>query len=149
MLVHDAARPLFPIEAARECIQQAQQTGAALLAVPTADTLKRVGQDGLVLGTIDRSDIYSAQTPQAARRELLTKALEQAAATGLQATDDVALIEAIGGTVAVVRGSSRNIKITSASDLALAEFLLSREEDNIVPVWLYEEHREFIPLPPM
>ncbi|MEC7583467.1 MAG: 2-C-methyl-D-erythritol 4-phosphate cytidylyltransferase [Planctomycetota bacterium] len=127
VLVHDAARPLFPIEATCDCIRRAAQTGAALLAIPTADTLKRVGSDGLVETTIDRSNIHAAQTPQVMQRKLLEQALEQAAASGLQATDDVSLIEAIGGSVAVVMGSSTNIKITQAADLALAEQLWSQQ----------------------
>ena len=130
VLVHDAARPLFPIDATRDCIRRAEQTGAALLAIPTPDTLKRVDAAGLVQATIDRSDIQSAQTPQVMQRDLLDKALEQAATSGLQATDDVSLIEAIGGSVAVVMGSPTNIKITQAADLALAEQLWSQQQSN-------------------
>jgi 2-C-methyl-D-erythritol 4-phosphate cytidylyltransferase len=123
VLIHDAARPLFSIAAARACIARAATCGAALLATKTTDTLKRVGADGTVLGTIDRRDVWSAQTPQVIQRALLERALAQAAAQGLDATDDVALVEAIGGTVAIVESAARNLKITRPDDLAIAEAL--------------------------
>jgi 2-C-methyl-D-erythritol 4-phosphate cytidylyltransferase len=127
VLVHDAARPLFPVAAARRCLERAAEVGAALLAVPATDTLKRVGEDGFVRGTIDRSGVWYAQTPQAARRGELLAALARAEASGLEASDDVGLIEAAGGTVAVVPGSTRNLKITRAEDLPLAAALLAAE----------------------
>jgi 2-C-methyl-D-erythritol 4-phosphate cytidylyltransferase len=127
ILVHDAARPLFPVAAARQCLLRAGEVGAALLAVPATDTLKRVGSDGLVRATIDRAGVWCAQTPQAARRELLQAALADAVADGREATDDVALIEAAGGQVAVVEGAASNLKITRPEDLACATALLAAE----------------------
>src|SRR5262245_43540702 len=124
VLIHDAARPLFPVAAARECVRRAAEVGAALLAVPTPDTLKRVGQDGCVAATIDRRDVHSAQTPQAVQRALLELALANAAVAAIDATDDVALVEAIGQRVAVVAGSPQNLKITRPEDLAIAAALL-------------------------
>lgn len=124
VLVHDAARPLFPIEAARTCMARAHAVGAALLAIPSPDTLKRCRADGTVESTIDRSGVHCAQTPQALRRDVLERALRHAAATGLQATDDVSLAEAIGVPVEVVLGSPQNLKITHPADLAVAEALL-------------------------
>jgi len=124
VLIHDAARPLFPVAAARECVRRAAEVGAALLAVPTPDTLKRVGTDGCVAGTIDRRGVHCAQTPQVVRRDLLERALANAAAAGVDATDDVALVEAIGQRVAVVAGSPQNLKITRPEDLAIAAALL-------------------------
>lgn len=123
VLVHDAARPLFPVAAARECLQAAAVTGAALLAVPTPDTLKQV-DGGLVLRTVDRRGVYCAQTPQVVRRDLLERALAHAERLRLDATDDVGLVEAIGERVAVVRGSPHNLKITQRDDLAIASALL-------------------------
>ncbi len=127
VLVHDAARPLFPVEAARQCVLRAAAMGAALLAIPTADTLKRVDAAGLVVATLDRLGVHCAQTPQVVRRDLLEHALGHAAANGLDATDDVGLVEAIGAPVAVVRGSPRNLKITQRDDLAVAAALLRCE----------------------
>lgn len=125
VLVHDAARPLFPVEAARRCVLRALEVGAALLAVPLADTLKRVAPDGTVAATVDRSDLVCAQTPQAVRRDVLVRALAQAAPG--PASDDVGLVEAIGARVAVVPGSPQNLKITRAADLALAAAVLAAE----------------------
>ena len=123
VLVHDAARPLLPVAAARDCLARAAAVGAALLAVPVTDTLKRVTGDRMVAATLDRSDVWRAQTPQAIRRDLLQRALARGG-TGRDATDDVGLIEAAGAAVAVVEGSPVNLKITRPDDLALAEALL-------------------------
>jgi len=130
VLVHDAARPLFPIDAARRCIERAAAVGAALLALPATDTLKRAGPDGLVQGTLDRRSIWCAQTPQVVRRELLVRALQRAAGESFDATDDVGLVEAIGGRVALVEGSPRNVKITRPDDLAIAEALFGLERES-------------------
>jgi 2-C-methyl-D-erythritol 4-phosphate cytidylyltransferase len=124
VLIHDAARPLFPVAAARACIERAAEVGAALLAVPAPDTLKRASADGFVEATIDRRGVHCAQTPQIVRRELLARALQRATAAGVDATDDVGLVEALGQRVAVVAGSPGNLKITQPHDLALAAALL-------------------------
>lgn len=126
VMVHDAARALVPIERTHECLAVAENIGAALLAIPAADTLKRVAK-GLVTETIDRSPIWYAQTPQIARRELFLKACEHARKTGFQVTDDASLLEHAGIEVAVVSGSAGNLKITRPDDLPLAEALLSRD----------------------
>ncbi|GDY03041.1 2-C-methyl-D-erythritol 4-phosphate cytidylyltransferase [Planctomycetota bacterium] len=123
VLIHDAARPMFPIAATRECIARAAVTGAALLAMPATDTLKRLSAARQVAATVDRSNLWCAQTPQVIRRDLLEQALRHASANGLEATDDVGLIEAIGGAVDVVQGAMRNFKITHQEDLAIAEAL--------------------------
>ncbi len=127
VLVHDAARPFFSIEAAEQAIEQAAEVGAALLAIPAPDTLKRVC-DGRVVETIDRRNIQLAQTPQVLRRDLLAKALDKAESDGFECSDDVSLFEHAGFPVALVPGSSTNIKITTSSDLELASLMASREE---------------------
>ena len=76
--------------------------------------------------TVDRRGIHCAQTPQVIRRELLLRALDHAAAAGIDATDDVGLVEAIGGKIAVVTGSPQNLKITTRDDLAIAAALLQQ-----------------------
>ena len=128
VLVHDAARPLFPLAAARTCIDRARAVGAALLAVPAADTLKRCRADGTVETTIDRRGVWCAQTPQVLRRDVLLRAIQHAEQHGIEATDDVSLAEAIGCPVAVVTGSPQNLKITHPQDLAVAEALLRHSE---------------------
>ena len=127
ILVHDAARPFFSIEAAQQAIERAAEVGAALLAIPAPDTLKRV-QAGRVLETIDRRDIHLAQTPQVLRRDLLEQALAKAEKDGFQCSDDVSLFEHSGFSVALVPGSSANLKITTMADLELATQIASQEK---------------------
>lgn len=124
--VHDAARALVPVERTRECLHTAQSVGGALLAIPAADTLKRVAGDRVV-ETIDRSPIWYAQTPQIARRDWFLQAAAKARETGFQVTDDVSLLEHAGLDVAVVSGTATNLKITRPDDLPLAEALLQRD----------------------
>lgn len=124
VLVHDAARALLPIAATRACIDAAHSIGAALLAIPAPDTLKRVA-DQRVVATLDRTGTWLAQTPQVIRRDLLARALAHAALTGFVGTDDVSLVEHLGEPVAVVRGTPTNVKITQPDDLPLAEAILA------------------------
>lgn len=128
VLVHDAARPLFPLAPAREAIRRAQSVGAALLAVPLPDTLKRVAGDGRVLQTLDRRGLWLAQTPQVARRRLLEEALARAEREGYEGTDEASLLEHAGTRVEVVLGSSHNVKVTTRADLELAEQIAARQD---------------------
>lgn len=129
--VHDAARPFFPVDAARAALAAAAARGAAILAVPSPDTLKEV--DGnVIVTTRPRDRLWAAQTPQCARRDLLAAALARAAADGVAATDEAALLERIGCAVEVVRGSPANLKITSAADWTLAEAIAAREDGDAV-----------------
>jgi 2-C-methyl-D-erythritol 4-phosphate cytidylyltransferase len=127
VVVHDAARPLFPVEAARAALARAAEVGAALLAVPVADTLKREGEGGLVRATVERAGLWLAQTPQVARRELLAAALARARREGWEATDEAGLLERHGCPVALVMGAPGNLKITTAEDLAVAAALCRSE----------------------
>jgi 2-C-methyl-D-erythritol 4-phosphate cytidylyltransferase len=114
--VHDAVRPCISPLWVDEVFAQAERTGAAILAWPVHGTLKRVSADGLIEETLARSEVWEAQTPQVFRRDLLLAAYGR----GGEATDDARLVEAMGRPVSVVRGDPRNIKITTAADLALA-----------------------------
>jgi 2-C-methyl-D-erythritol 4-phosphate cytidylyltransferase len=122
--VHDAARPCLTGELIDAVFAAAQAHGAALLAIPVADTVKRVGPDGLTTETLPRGDLYLAQTPQVFRRELLLRAYANRARLGAAVTDDTQLVEAIGQRCAVVAGSPMNLKITTAADLRLASAVL-------------------------
>jgi 2-C-methyl-D-erythritol 4-phosphate cytidylyltransferase/2-C-methyl-D-erythritol 2,4-cyclodiphosphate synthase len=120
--VHDAVRPFVTPAQISTVLAHARETGAAILALPSTDTIKEV-ENGLIQRTIDRRRIYRAQTPQAFRYELLLHANEEARARGLltaMATDDSLLLEQLGLPVAVVEGSAHNIKITTPDDLAQA-----------------------------
>lgn len=124
VLIHDAARPLVTPDVIERAIQAAAAGLAAVPGVPVEDTIKRVDEGGRIVDTLERERLWRAQTPQAFPRELILRAHAQAEAEGVTATDDAALVERVGGTVVVVPGSPENIKLTSPSDLALAEAIL-------------------------
>lgn len=121
VLVHDAARCLAPVVVFQRVLA-ALERGAvgAIPGVPVVDTIKTVGPDGLITGTPSRDSLRAVQTPQGFRREVL----EQAHASGVSATDDAGLVEALGHSVLVVDGDRRSLKITTPEDLAHAERLL-------------------------
>jgi 2-C-methyl-D-erythritol 4-phosphate cytidylyltransferase len=123
--VHDAARPLVRPGDVTRVVRVGRSRGAALLAVPVRDTIKRV-EAGRVVATPPRSECYAAQTPQVFRIDWLREALAKADTDGVQGTDDASLVERLGVAVEVVEGDPANLKITSAEDLALAEVWLRR-----------------------
>lgn len=121
--VHDAARPCIADEWIDRVFAAAEKSGAAMLAIPVAGTLKRVGKDHVVQETVSREGLWEAQTPQVFRRELLLKAY---ASRGKEpATDDAQLVERLGEKVTVVPGSPVNLKITTKEDLYLAAQMLN------------------------
>jgi 2-C-methyl-D-erythritol 4-phosphate cytidylyltransferase len=126
IVVHDAARPLAPSGLFRAVIDAVTQGDAdgAVPGVAVSDTIKAVDAGGTVTATLDRSTLVAVQTPQAFRAGVLRRA--HAGAAG--ATDDAALVEALGATVRVVPGHARNLKITTADDLRTAEHLLAAGE---------------------
>ncbi len=129
VLVHDAARPLVRGELIARVLAAVSPDVAAIPGVAVEDTIKEVDEAGYVVATPDRARLRRVQTPQAFPRQLLAEAHRRAAAEGLVATDDAALVERIGGRVVIVEGSPDNIKITGARDLALAESILQRREE--------------------
>jgi 2-C-methyl-D-erythritol 4-phosphate cytidylyltransferase len=122
--VHDAVRPCVTEEQIDAVFARAVQAGAALLAVPVSDTVKRVDAQQRVQATEARQGLWLAQTPQVFRRDWLEAAYAARGKLGKQITDDAQLIEAAGHPVHVVEGSAANIKITAKSDLHLAEAIL-------------------------
>ena len=120
--VHDAARPLLAKEWIDRVFRAAEETGAAILAVPVTSTLKRVGKDGAIVETVSRDGLWEAQTPQVFRRQLLLDAYAKRG--GLPATDEARLVEQMGHPIAVVEGSPLNLKITTAEDFKMAEALV-------------------------
>jgi 2-C-methyl-D-erythritol 4-phosphate cytidylyltransferase len=128
VLVHDAARPLATAELFARALSELADSGAdaAIAAVPVSDTIKQVGDSGTVQRTLDRSRLWAVQTPQAFRRAALERALEDASSELLAAaTDDAWLIERAGGVVHVVQSDASNLKVTTPTDLRIAELLLS------------------------
>jgi 2-C-methyl-D-erythritol 4-phosphate cytidylyltransferase len=122
-VVHDAARPLVDGTAFDRCALAAHEGGAAILAAPVVDTIKRV-KSGQIVGTVPRDELWSAQTPQAFRRDVLLRALGSDIARTQVFTDEAGLLEALGLAVAIVPNEQPNLKITRPADLALAEALL-------------------------
>ena len=131
VLVHDAARPFVPVERLERLVELVREGGAALLALPIADTVKEAapGNPPRALATLPRQHLWAAQTPQAARRADLLALLTDAARAGRTVTDEASLFEAALLPVAFVEGSRFNFKVTSAEDLRLAEAVLSLEAD--------------------
>lgn len=124
VVIHDGARPLVTTAMIRACIEAAQRDGAAIVAVPATDTIKRVMDDRIV-ETLDRASLWAAQTPQAFRWQLLHDAFAWAGLLdAVPTTDEASLVEAYGQPVSVVRGDRANIKITEPDDLVVAHALL-------------------------
>jgi 2-C-methyl-D-erythritol 4-phosphate cytidylyltransferase len=123
VLVHDAARPLVPVELV-DAVAAAVRGGAdaVIPVLPVADTIKQVSGDWIA-ATLDRSVLRAVQTPQGFRRTVLARA--HAAADGADATDDAGLVEAIGVAVRTVAGSAEAFKVTRPIDLMLAEAVLA------------------------
>jgi 2-C-methyl-D-erythritol 4-phosphate cytidylyltransferase len=125
VVVHDAARPLATSDLVRRCIDALDQgVDGAIAAARMTDTVKEAGEDGRVLRTLDRSVLWTIQTPQAFRADALRRALAVDDATLAAATDDASLVEAVGGAIVVVEAPKENQKITTEADLRLAETLL-------------------------
>lgn len=122
--IHDAARPCISSDRIDDVFAAAAKTGAALLAVPVSDTLKRSDDTGQVRETVSRKNLWLAQTPQVFRRDWLVEAHARRKQLKQDITDDAQLIEALGHPVHLVTGSSANLKITTREDLALAEAIL-------------------------
>lgn len=117
--VHDAARPCLCDAWIDAVFAAAQQTGAAILALPVTATLKRVDADRRILETVSREGLWEAQTPQVFRRQLVIEAYAKRG--NFRATDDAQLVERLGHPVVVVPGSPLNVKVTTREDLRLAE----------------------------
>lgn len=124
--VHDGVRPFVSEEEILRVCEAASGCGAAILAVPAFETLKRVGRGGAIAGTLSRDGLWMAQTPQVFHADLLFRAHDEARAQGVLGTDDASLVERLGHTVEVVAGSRCNIKITTPDDLDLASLFLPR-----------------------
>jgi 2-C-methyl-D-erythritol 4-phosphate cytidylyltransferase len=123
VIVHDAARPLITPALVAACLAALADADAAIAATPVTDTIKEC-EDGRVVRTLDRGRLWAIQTPQVFRREALERALAQDDGVVAAATDDAALVEALGGTVRIVPAPPENLKVTTALDLRVAELLL-------------------------
>ena len=145
IVIHDAARPFVTADVIARTVDAAQAHGAAIAAIPVRDTVKQTndpGRDGsrAIRATIPRDTIFLAQTPQAFRRDVLARAIEEG--KSIDATDEAMLVERLGLPVHVVEGDPRNIKITTAEDLATAKAVAVRtssgrsESEGFSPRWI-------------
>ena len=124
VLVHDGARPFVTEESLLDSIESASSFGAACAAVPVKDTIKTADKDGFIGETLDRNILWSIQTPQTFKLDLIMDAHKKAAEDGFTGTDDAVLVERLGHRVKLVMGSYDNIKITTKEDLAIAEAII-------------------------
>ncbi len=122
--IQDAARPCTTEELIAATIQAARETGAAVAAQPVTDTIKETADGSIISRTVDRSKLWSVQTPQTFRLEVIRRAIATAKAQGLSLTDDTAACELIGQPVRLVRGAAPNPKVTIPADVPLVESLL-------------------------
>lgn len=124
--VHDAARPLVTPEQIERVFTLARQHGAAALAEPITDTLKRADENGFVTGGVAREGLYAMQTPQIFSRKLLVDAYAGVVANHLRITDEVSAVEHLGAKVLLAPNEECNVKITYPRDLVLAQSVLTR-----------------------
>ncbi len=125
VVIHDGARPLVTVELIKNGLETARETGAAVAAVPVADTIKVAGDDKVVRETPMRQNLWAVQTPQVFRFDIIIEAYRRANG---DVTDDATLVEQAGYRVKLYMGSYDNIKVTTPDDLALAELLWRKYE---------------------
>lgn len=133
VVVHDAARPLVSADLIRRTVEAAIECGAAIAALPATDTVKRGDASRIIVDTLPRGEIFLAQTPQAFRVGVLRDALALASRSA-DATDEAALAEQAGHRVRLVDGDPRNLKITDADDLEMAERLIGAPARSLADV---------------
>jgi 2-C-methyl-D-erythritol 4-phosphate cytidylyltransferase len=124
VVVHDAARPLITPEQIERLVEQCRIHGAAALAQPVNDTLKRASADLLVVGSVDRHQLYAMQTPQIFERKLIEDAYRAVCAENILVTDEVSAVERLGYKIALVLNDDFNLKITYPRDLPVADFII-------------------------
>jgi len=133
VMVHDAARPFVAKELIDVVLAAAKASDAAVCGAPCSDTVKEVAEDGLVVRTVDRSRLWTVQTPQIFRTALLRECYAAALASGETFTDDTAVVERAGHAVRIVLYHGINLKVTTPSDWAVAEALLRSGEGENSP----------------
>ena len=127
LAINDSARPLCSATDARRCFNAAQEYGAAVLAVQSKATIKEVNKDLSIDKGLDRSRLWEMQTPQVMRPQLLRDGFNLVNSKGLEVTDDVSIVEALGERVQVAPGSYFNLKVTTPEDMFIAERLMTEQ----------------------
>jgi 2-C-methyl-D-erythritol 4-phosphate cytidylyltransferase len=124
VFIHDAARPFITPAETLRCVEAARVHGAAVLAHPASDTIKKADDSAMVVSTLDRSTLWQIGTPQAFSFPLILSAHKKALSEGFSGTDDAALVERLGHPVLLVSGSRWNFKITGPEDLMVARAVM-------------------------
>lgn len=124
--IHDAARPFLQGIPFAALVQEASRVGAAALALKAVNTIKEADASGRIVKTLQRDVLWEMQTPQVIRRQLLVDAYAHASLSGIEATDDLSLIEALGQPASLIPGLAQNFKITTPLDWLIAERMIER-----------------------
>jgi len=127
--VHDGARPLISSATIARAVHLAEKCGAVALAAPVVETLKRADSDGLIVGSVDRSGLWTMQTPQVFKREWLVASYEIVLARGIAVTDETSAVEMGGFPIRLVENRGWNLKVTYPNDLEMARSLFSLERN--------------------
>jgi len=128
--IHDGARPLTSPSVIRQCLSLARDTGAACVAAPIPDTVKRASVEGVVTGSVDRAGLWAMQTPQIFSTSIILQAYSAIMASGETVTDEVSAVQRMGVNIALLRNDEWNFKITIPRDLELAEHVLASGGDH-------------------
>ena len=126
VLIHDGARPFVNEDIIKNSIKETKENNAVVVGVPVKDTIKVVDSDGNIVDTPNRSLLWSVQTPQSFKYEIITRAYEYAYSNDYYGTDDAMLVEHIGYNVKMIEGSYDNIKITTEEDLHFGIQILNK-----------------------
>jgi 2-C-methyl-D-erythritol 4-phosphate cytidylyltransferase len=127
--IHDGARPLTTPEVIRQCLELARLTGAACVASPVSDTVKRASEEGLVVESVERAGLWAMQTPQIFSTPVILQAYAAIIGAGEMVTDEVSAVQRMGVNIALLRNDEWNFKVTVPRDLELAEHLLAFRGD--------------------
>ena len=128
--IHDGARPLTTPGVIRECLELARRTGAACVAAPIPDTVKRASEEGVVTGSVERAGLWAMQTPQIFSTPVILQAYAAILGAGEMVTDEVSAVQRMGVNIALLRNDEWNFKVTIPRDLELAEHVLASRGDH-------------------
>ncbi|MDL2268358.1 2-C-methyl-D-erythritol 4-phosphate cytidylyltransferase [Desulfosarcina sp. OttesenSCG-928-A07] len=132
VMIHDGVRPFVRTSLMEKLVDHAKRTGACIPVVPATDTLKQGDETGMIIRTLDRRNIYLAQTPQVFRLDMIRKAYQNLPKSGVTVTDDASVAEVAGNPVQMIPGDPFNIKITTPADLIIARVIHQEKDDRSI-----------------
>lgn len=131
VLIHDAARPMIKVETINKLIKEVEKSSCAIVGVRVKDTIKIADENKVVSKTPNRDYLWSIQTPQGFKMDIIKAAYQRAQQEGFLGTDDASLVERLNIAVKVVEGEYTNLKVTTPEDLKIIESLLNDEVYNV------------------